>query len=79
MDNGELKIPSRAEHDRRANRFGISKWFVRVNGRRRLIEVEKFKGRLYVGSAVTYRLSYLIKPGETLASVVRKFGKVSAK
>ena len=63
-------------HRERCNRDGFSKWYVTIDGKRRRIELQEYKGRLYLVGCLFSELSKVLEFEESLDSITRKFGRV---
>lgn len=72
-------LASLETHNQRANKDGFSKWQVKVNGRWRKIELQAFKGRLYLVGCLYVRHNKVLEFEESLDSIQKKFGDVRSK
>lgn len=72
-------IASVGEHRKRCNRPGFSKWYVTIDGRRRRIDLQEYKGRLFLVGCLFSGLSEVLKFEETLSSISKKFGRVRSR
>lgn len=63
-------------HRERRNRDGFSVWFIAINGRKRKIELQEFRGRLYLVGCLYSRHSRVLEFECTLRDIIRRFGKV---
>lgn len=64
------------EHRRRCNSNGLSRWYVTVDGRRRCIELQEYKGRLYLFGCLYSGIREVLEFEAPLGSIVRKLGQV---
>ena len=64
------------EHRRRRNSNGLSRWYVTVDGRRRCIELQEYKGRLYLYGCLYSGIRRVLEFEETLRGIERKVGRV---
>lgn len=69
-----IVIASVNEHRNRCSKDGFSKWYVIVDGKRRRIELQEYKGRLYLVGCLFAGLSKVLVFEESLDSIVKKFG-----
>lgn len=72
-------IASVDEHRKRCNADGFSKWYVTIDGKRRRVELQEYKGRLYLVGCIFSRLSKVLEFEESLDSITRKFGRVRSR
>lgn len=72
-------IASVDEHRKRCNKDGFSKWYVTIDGKRRRIELQEYKGRLYLVGCLFSGLSKVLEFEESLDSIARKFGRVRSR
>lgn len=75
----EVVIASLEEHRKRCNRDGLSKWYVTIDGRRRRITLQEYKGRLYLVGCLHAGLSKVLEFEESLDSIAKKFGRVRSR
>lgn len=75
----DVVIASIDEHQKRCNADGISKWYVTIDGKRRRIELQKYKGRLYLVGCLFSGRSKVLEFEESLSSITRKFGRVRSR
>jgi hypothetical protein len=72
-------IASLDEHRKRCNKDGFSKWYVTIDGKRRRIELQEYKGRLYLVGCLFSGLSKVLEFEESLDSITKKFGCVRSR
>lgn len=65
------------EHRKRCNANGFSRWYVTVNGRRRRIELQEYRGRLYLVGCLYSGLWMVLDFEEPFSIIVRKLGSVT--
>ena len=69
-----VDLASIGTHNARANKDGISKWYIKVDGRRRKIELQSHKGRLYLVGCLYVGHNKVLEFEESLDSIQQKFG-----
>jgi hypothetical protein len=74
-----IVIASVDEHRKRCNKDGFSKWYVTIDGKRRRIELQEYKSRLYLVGCLFSGLSKVLVFEESLDSIARKFGSVRSR
>jgi len=72
-------IASVDEHRKRCSKDGFSKWYVTIDGKRRRIELQEYKGRLYLVGCLFSGLSKVLEFEESLDSITKKFGCVRSR
>ena len=72
-------IASVDEHRKRCNKDGFSKWYVTIDGKRRRIELQEYRDRLYLVGCIFSGLSKVLEFEESLDSITRKFGRVRSR
>ncbi len=72
-------IASVNEHCKRCSKDGFSKWYVTIDGKRRRIELQEYKGRLYLVGCLFSGLSKVLEFEESLDSITKKFGCVRSR
>ena len=72
-------IASVEEHRERCNKDGFSKWYVTIDGKRRRIELQEYKGRLYLVGCIFSGLSKVLEFEESIDSIAKKFGRVRSR
>ena len=72
-------IASVDEHRKRCSKDGFSKWYVTIDGKRRRIELQEYRGRLYLVGCIFSGLSKVLEFEESLDSITRKFGRVRSR
>ena len=72
------KPPTLADHRRRQNKDGVSVWYVKARGRRRRIELQAYKGRLYLVGCLYAGHEELLRFEETANAICRRLGEITA-
>lgn len=75
----EKVVASLEEHRKRSDKNGFSKWYVTIDGKRRRVDLQEYKGRLYLVGCLFSGLSKVLEFEESLDSITKKFGRVLAK
>lgn len=64
------------EHRKRRNANKVSVWYVEIMGKRRKIELQEYRNRLYAVGCVYRGLMRVIDFEEPLTNIVLKWGEV---
>ena len=75
----EKIVASLEEHRKRCDKNGFSKWYVTIDGKRRRVDLQEYKGKLYLVGCLFSGLSKVLDFEESLDSITKKFGRVVAK
>lgn len=79
QQTGDVVEASLTSHRARQDKDGFSKWYVKIDGRRRKIELQEFRGRLYLVGCLFVKHDRVLEFEESLDSIQKKFGTVRSK